>query len=81
MNMNPLKTPQQKLMENAGATPASPGMLKNQQQMLLEQSGILPKFSKGKKVKKLSVKDMEAELIVNNKVPPSFKRNGKTKGK
>lgn len=81
MNMNPLKTPQQKLMENAGVTLGSPGMLKNQQQMLLEQSGILPKFSKGKKVKKPSVKDMEAELIVNNKVPPSFKRNGKTKGK
>lgn len=49
--------------------------------MLLEKSGILPQFSKGKKVKKPSVKEMEAELIVKGKVPPSMKRGGKTKGK
>lgn len=42
--MNFLKTPQQLLMEEAGMTPASPGMLKTPQQFLLEESGIQPRF-------------------------------------
>ena len=40
--MNILKTPQQKLMEEMGATPASPGYLKTPQQLLLEEAGVMP---------------------------------------
>lgn len=43
--MNILKTPQQKLMEEAGMTPASPGMLKTPQQLLLEEAGVTPPAS------------------------------------
>lgn len=77
--MNTLKTPKEKLLEEAGVTPASPGMIKTPKQMLVEESGILPKFAKGKKVKKLTVKDMEAELADAGKIPPRLKKRGKTK--
>lgn len=40
--MNIIKTPQQKLLEEAGAIPATPGMLKTPQQLLLEESGVRP---------------------------------------
>ena len=46
--MNLIKTPRQKLME----IPKTPGMVRTPKQQLLEKSGVLPKFSKGKKVKK-----------------------------
>jgi hypothetical protein len=63
------------LMEEAGMTPASPGLLKTPKQMLIEESGILPKFAKGKKVKKkLTSKEMEAELLINGKTIPKLKR-------
>jgi len=57
--MNPLKTPHQKLMEEAGMAPHSPGMLKTPQQMLIEETNVVPRFAEGK-----SVKDMQAELYV-----------------
>jgi hypothetical protein len=79
--MNPLKTPKEKLLEEAGAMPASPGLIKTPKQMLVEESGITPKFAKGKKVKKLSVKDMEAELAAAGRTPPRLKKGGKTKRK
>lgn len=76
--MNLLKTPKEKLMEEAGVVPATPGMLKTPQQKMLEEAGGLPKFAKGKKVKKkLSVKDMEAELVAKGKTPPRLKKGGK----
>jgi hypothetical protein len=40
--MNILKTPQEKLLEEAGAIPASPGMLKTPQQLLMQESGVRP---------------------------------------
>jgi len=40
--MNFLKTPQQKLLEESGMVPASPGMLKTPRQLLLEESGAMP---------------------------------------
>jgi hypothetical protein len=73
--MDMLKTPKQMLMEEAGMTPASPGLLKTPKQMLIEESGILPKFAKGKKVKKkLTSREMEAELLINGKTIPKLKR-------
>ena len=46
--MTIIKTPRQKLLE----VPKTPGMVKTPKQQLLEKTGMLPKFSKGKKVKK-----------------------------
>jgi hypothetical protein len=43
-----IKTPRQKLME----TPRTPGMVQTPKQQLLDKSGVLPRFAKGKKVKK-----------------------------
>lgn len=40
--MNILKTPKEKLLEEAGVIPSSPGMLKTPQQMVLEESGAVP---------------------------------------
>jgi hypothetical protein len=53
-------------------------LIKTPKEVLMDKTGLLPKFNKGKKVKKSSIKDMEAELIVHGKVPPSLK---KKKGK
>ena len=41
--------------------------------MLLEKSGVFPQFKKGKKVKKLSTKDMQAELAI----APKYAQGGK----
>jgi hypothetical protein len=46
--MNFIKTPRQKLME----IPQTPGMVRTPKQQLLDKSGIMPRFAKGKKVKK-----------------------------
>jgi hypothetical protein len=43
-----IKTPRQKLME----LPKTPGMVQTPKQQLLDKAGVLPKFGKGKKVKK-----------------------------
>ena len=74
--MNFLKTPKQKLMEEAGVIPGSDGLLKTPQQSLVEESGIMPRFKKGKKVKrkKPTPAEMQAELIANGKTPPKFKK-------
>ena len=45
--MNPIKSPYELLMEHAGFAPASPGMVNTGQQMLINQSGIVPHFSDG----------------------------------
>jgi hypothetical protein len=58
--MNILKTPQQKLLEEAGAMQASPGMLKTPQQLLLEESGVTPKFSDGGSTNQMSPEMLRA---------------------
>jgi len=50
--MDILKTPHQKLLEEAGAVPASPGMVHTPKQMLMQESGIMPRFAPGGKVAK-----------------------------
>lgn len=76
--MNILKTPQQKLMEEAGMTPASPGMLKTPQQLLLEEAGVTRKgFAQGGEVNQpRSVDDMLAELVAMGHEPQRFADGG-----
>ena len=75
--MNFLKTPQQKLMEEAGMTPASPGMLKTPQQAMLEESGIQPKFfAGGGSTDQIGVQDMLAMLIAAGQEPQRFNKGG-----
>jgi hypothetical protein len=77
--MNLLKTPHQKILEEAGASPLpTPGILNTPKQMLFQESGLMPKFSKGGD---LSSKQMEAALIFYGKTPPKFKyADGKSVG-
>jgi len=74
--MNFLKTPQQKLMEEAGMTPASPGMLKTPQQAMLEEAGMQPKFFSGGGSTSMGVQDMLAALIAAGYQPQKFSGGG-----
>jgi hypothetical protein len=73
--MNILKTPQQKLLEEAGMTPASPGLLKTPQQLLLEESGVTRKFADGGSTT-MSAGDMLAALIAAGYEPQRFNKGG-----
>ena len=53
-------------MEEAGAHVDGAGLLNTPQQMLMNESGILPHFANGKKVE-----DMRAEIFVHNTAPKS----------
>lgn len=78
--MNIIKTPQQKLLEEAGAIPASPGMLKTPQQLLLEESGVRPTvFAEGGSTNKMSTQDMLAMLIALGYQPQKLKDGGAPK--
>ena len=55
-------------MEDAGVHPASEGLLMTPQQKLMQESGMIPRFAKGKQV--LSPKDMKAELLVRKTASP-----------
>ena len=74
--MNILKTPQQKLLEEAGMSPASPGMLKTPQQMLMEQSGVQPKFFAEGGSTGMGVQDMLVALIAAGREPQKFAGGG-----
>lgn len=78
--MNILKTPHEKLMEEAGVNPPSPGMLNTPKQLLMQEAGITPAFSAGGSAQQPSPQDMLAELIVNNMTPEHFKEGGKSSG-
>ena len=67
--LNLLKTPQQKLLEETGLNPASPGMLKTPKQALMEEMGVLPKFAKGGQP---TSRQMKAELIAGGRDLPKF---------
>lgn len=69
--MNILKTPQEKLMEDAGMAPASPGMLNTPKQMLMQETGIVPRLADGGTIGP-SKNDMELALIANGRTPPRF---------
>jgi hypothetical protein len=71
--MNFIKTPHEKLLEEAGAAPATPGMIKTPQQALMEHSGLFPEFASGG-----SVNDMLAELFNADQVPEHFRKGGQS---
>jgi hypothetical protein len=75
--MNILKTPREKLLEEAGATPKSVGMVRTPQQMLLQESGIMPRFSNGGNI---NPADMRAEIAVGqpNVAKPILKLNNQS---
>jgi hypothetical protein len=76
--MNLLKTPHQLLLEEAGATPASPGLLHTPKQMLMQEAGMTHKFAAGGQV---SVNDMIAEIIAANQEPQKFREGGRSLAK
>ena len=62
--MNPIKSPHQLLLEEAGASlDPSPGLINTPQQMLMQQANVLPHFAPGGAV---TAADMQAELGLSN---------------
>jgi hypothetical protein len=76
--MNILKTPQQKLLEEAGAVQASPGMLKTPQQLLLEESGVTPKFSGGGSTDQISPEMLRALMQAYDYAPNKLQQDEPT---
>ena len=77
--MNPIKSPHQLLLEEAGASlDPSPGLVNTPQQMLMQQANVLPRFAFGGHVQNLSPADMQASLIVNGNTPQNFKTGGES---
>ena len=68
------------LLEEAGMTPASPGMLKTPQQLLLEESGVQPKFFSDGGSTNTNPQDMLAELIALGYTPQRFNNGGGVMG-
>lgn len=63
-----LKTPHQKLMEEAGVHPQSPGMLRTPKQAMMQEMGMVPNLAEGGP----TTREMEAELMVNGRDIPKF---------
>lgn len=76
--MNILKTPQEKLMEDAGMAPSSPGMLNTPKQMLLQESGVVPRLAKGGQPQ-MSTQDMLAYLVNQGILPSHYAPGGVVK--
>lgn len=69
--MDILKTPHQKLMEEAGVNPSSPGMLNTPKQMLMQEAGVLPRLANGGQPE-ISPQDMLAALVAAGYIPQKF---------
>lgn len=74
--MNPIKSPHELLMEQAGFAPQSPGLVNTGEQMLLNQTGVVPRFADGGSTN-ISPEDMLAALIAHGEEPQKFKDGGK----
>ena len=76
--MNPIKSPHQILLEQAGLSmDPSPGLINTPQQMMLQQANALPQYALGGSVyPNLSPADMQAAMIVNGQTPQNFKSGG-----
>lgn len=68
--MNILKTPHQKLLEEAGASPYTNGMVKTPRQLLFEESGALPQLAEGGEVFEKNPEAMRAEMMAQEMAPP-----------
>lgn len=72
--MNILKTPHQKLLEDAGMAPVtSPGMLKTPMQLMVEESGVMPHYSNGGSI---TPDEMRALMMVLNYNTPHLSAGG-----
>jgi hypothetical protein len=74
--MNILKTPQEKLMEEAGMNPASNGWLSTPQEKLMEEAGVLPHLSNGGQPQ-MSPQDMMALMLAYGQEPQHLAAGGK----
>lgn len=76
--MDILKTPKEKLMEDAGVNPASPGMLNTPKQMLMQEAGVVPRLAKGGQPT-MSPQDMLAYLVNAGILPSHYAPGGLVK--
>lgn len=67
--MDILKTPHEKLLEEAGAMPYSDGYLKTPKQILFQEAGALPKLAEGGDVFSKNPDDMRAEIMAQDVAP------------
>lgn len=77
--MDLLKTPHQKLMEEAGVNPSSPGMLNTPQQLLMQEAGTLPRLADGgqpQQQPQMSPQDMLAYLVASGHLPQHYAIGG-----
>jgi hypothetical protein len=66
------------LMEDAGLAPASPGMLHTPKQMLLNETGIMPKMAEGgQPQQQMSPEDMMALMLAYGQTPQKLAGGGK----
>ena len=66
------------LMEDAGMAPASPGMLHTPKQMLLNETGIVPKMAEGgQPQQQMSPEDMMALMLAYGQTPQKLAGGGK----
>jgi hypothetical protein len=76
--MDLLKTPHQKLMEEAGVNPSSPGMLNTPQQLLMQEAGMVPHLAGGGQPQQaqMSPQDMLAYLVASGHLPEHYAIGG-----
>jgi hypothetical protein len=77
--MNLLKTPKEKLMEEAGANPATPGWLNTPKQMLNQEAGITPAMADGGSSTHpsgMTPQDMLAYLVASGHLPEHYAIGG-----
>lgn len=73
--MDILKTPHEKLMEEAGVNPASPGWLNTPKQLLNQEAGVTPAFADGGQVQ-ITPQDMLAMLFAHGQAPQHLAKGG-----
>lgn len=64
-------------MEEAGMAPASPGLLHTPRQMLMQESGIVPKMAEGGQPPQMSPQDMMAMMLAYGQEPQKLAGGGK----
>ena len=79
--MDLLKTPHEKLMEDAGLAPQSPGMLNTPHQLLMQEVGGIPHFAAGGATHPsgMSPQDMLAYLVASGHLPAHYAPGGLVK--
>lgn len=81
--MDLLKTPHEKLMEDAGLAPQSPGMLNTPHQLLMQEVGGVPHFAAGGSdhahPSGMTPQDMLAYLVAGGHLPAHYAPGGMVK--